>query len=645
MVTLFDSPSPALPDPRAVLRRVFGCDAYRGAQEEVVETLLAGGDAFVVWPTGGGKSLCYQLPAILRPGTGIVVSPLVALMQDQVAGLQQLGVAAAAAHSGLGPGELYAVERRLLEGRLDLLYVAPERLLTDRFLELLDRVKLALVAIDEAHCVSQWGHDFRPEYLGLGVLGRRFPGVPRLALTATADPPTRREIVEKLELGRSRLFLQSFDRPNLRYRVVDKREDPSRQLLGFVREQPPGACGIVYRISRAKVEQTAEWLAQQGIPALPYHAGLDSRDRRATLDRFRSGEGLVVVATVAFGLGIDRPDVRFVAHLDLPSSLEAYHQETGRAGRDGEPGEAWMAYGLGDVLALRRRIDAGDAPDARKQVERRKLDALLGYCETTECRRRVLLRYFGEEPPGPCGNCDTCLEPIATWDATIPAQKALSAVYRTGQRFGMMHVIDVLRGEPTEKVLRNGHDRLPTFGVGADLDQRAWRTLLRQLLVRGLLASDIDGMQVLRLGRDAWPVLKGEKRLLLREERKAAPKARDRASRRRAAVGDLWAEARGGPAAPAAAAAPSPAEERLFEALRALRRALADEQKVPAYVVFHDSTLRAIAARAPRSLHELAQLPGIGETKLARYGEAVLAAVRGELGEAGPAELAVAEPE
>ena len=616
--------SPTLADARATLRRVFGFDSFRGAQEAVVASLLAGDDAFVVWPTGGGKSLCFQLPALLRPGTGVVVSPLVALMQDQVAALRQLGVAAAAAHSGLAPGELSAVERRLAAGELDLLYVAPERLLTDRFLALLDETPLALLAIDEAHCVSQWGHDFRPEYLGLGVLGRRFPGVPRLALTATADPPTRREIVERLDLRRARLFLASFDRPNVRYRVVDKREDPARQLLTFLREEHPGDCGIVYRLSRAKVEATAAFLAEQGVAALPYHAGLSPAERAATLGRFRSGEGLVVVATVAFGLGIDRPDVRFVAHLDLPSSLEAYHQETGRAGRDGEPADAWMTYGLGDVLALRRRIDAGEAEETRKQVERRKLDSLLGYCETTECRRRSLLRYFGEEPPGPCGNCDTCLEPIATWDATVPAQKALSAVYRTGQRFGMMHVIDVLRGERTEKVLRHGHERLPTFGVGADLEPKAWRTLLRQLLVRGLLAVEVEGLQTLRLEPDAWPVLRGERSLLLREERKPSARARRRADRSAAT------------AAPGlfAAAPLDPAAERLFEALRALRRDLALAQGVPAYVVFHDATLRAVAARAPRTLAELGQVSGIGEAKLARYGEVVLAKVREIL--AGP---------
>jgi ATP-dependent DNA helicase RecQ len=616
--------SRTLADARATLKRVFGFDSFRGAQEAVVSSLLAGDDAFVVWPTGGGKSLCYQLPAMLRPGTGVVVSPLVALMQDQVAALRQLGVAAAAAHSGLAPGELSAVERRLAAGELDLLYVAPERLLTERFLALLDQTPLALLAIDEAHCVSQWGHDFRPEYLGLGVLGRRFPGVPRLALTATADPPTRREIVERLDLPRARLFLASFDRPNVRYRVVDKREDPARQLLTFLREEHPGDCGIVYRLSRAKVDATAAFLAENGVAALPYHAGLSPAERAATLGRFRSGEGLVVVATVAFGLGIDRPDVRFVAHLDLPSSLEAYHQETGRAGRDGEPADAWMTYGLGDVLALRRRIDAGEAEETRKQVERRKLDSLLGYCETTECRRRALLRYFGEEPPGPCGNCDTCLEPIATWDATVPAQKALSAVYRTGQRFGMMHVIDVLRGERTEKVLRHGHERLPTFGVGADLEPKAWRTLLRQLLVRGLLAAEVEGLQTLRLEPDAWPVLRGERSLLLREERKPSARSRRRADR--AAAG----------AAPGLFAATplDPAAERLFEALRALRRDLALAQGVPAYVVFHDATLRAIAARAPRTLPELAQVSGIGETKLARYGEAVLSKVREVL--AGP---------
>jgi ATP-dependent DNA helicase RecQ len=604
-------------DALATLRRVFGYDSFRGTQEEVVATLVAGRDAVVVWPTGGGKSLCYQLPALLRPGTAVVVSPLVALMEDQVAGLRQLGVAAAACHSNLPPGELLATERRLLAGELALVYVAPERLLTDRFLGLLERVPLALLAIDEAHCVSQWGHDFRPEYLGLGVLGSRFPGVPRLALTATADPPTRREIVERLELRGARVFLASFDRPNLRYRVVDRAADPARQLLALVRDEHPGQCGIVYRLSRAKVDATAKWLEEQGVPALPYHAGMDAASRRATLDRFRSGEPLVVVATVAFGMGVDRPDVRFVAHLDLPSSLEAYHQETGRAGRDGEPGDAWMAYGLGDVLAIRRRIDASEADDARKAVERRKLESLVGYCETVECRRQALLRYFGEQLPAPCGNCDTCLEPVATWDATVPAQKALSAVYRTGQRFGMQHVIDVLLGEATEKVLRHGHDRLPTFGVGVELDARGWRTLLRQLLVRGLLATDVERLQTLRLEPGAWPVLRGERPVHLRRER--APTGR-----------------RGRRAAPPASArelAALPADERRFEALRALRRDLASAQGVPAYVVFHDATLRAIAARGPATLGELAAVPGIGEAKLARYGEAVLARLRDAGGE------------
>ncbi|MCL4836598.1 MAG: DNA helicase RecQ [Thermoanaerobaculia bacterium] len=594
---------------RARLASVFGFPVFRAGQEEVVATLLAGGDAFVVWPTGGGKSLCYQLPALVRPGTGLVVSPLIALMQDQVAALTELGVAAAACHSNLPPGELAAVERRLRSGELDLLYVAPERLLTDRFLALLAELPLALIAIDEAHCVSQWGHDFRPEYLGLAVLAERFPGVPRLALTATADPPTRREIVARLGLGEARIFLASFDRPNLRYRVVDKQGDPRRQLLDFLGAEHAGHCGIVYRFSRAKVEQTAAWLSEHGVAALPYHAGMSAEERRATLDRFRSDEALVVVATVAFGMGIDRPDVRFVAHLDLPKSLEAYHQETGRAGRDGEPADAWMAYGLQDVVNLRRLIDAGEAEEGRKQIERRKLDALLAYCETTECRRRALLRYFGEELAAPCGNCDTCLEPVATWDATVPAQKALSAVYRTGERFGAMHLVDLLRGEATEKMRRHGHDRLPTFGVGGELDAKGWRAVFRQLVARGLLAVDADGLNVLRLTPRAWPVLRGEERLALREERRPEKK------RRRASA----------PAAGDEALFP---ETRRFEALRALRKELAEAAGVPPYLIFHDRTLQEIAARVPATLAELAGVPGVGAKKLERYGERVLRALR-----------------
>ncbi|MBP9823493.1 MAG: DNA helicase RecQ, partial [Thermoanaerobaculia bacterium] len=484
---------------RSVLLRLFGYPEFRGEQEAIVDTLLEGRNAVVLLPTGGGKSLCYQIPAILRPGTGIVVSPLIALMQDQVAALAELGIAAEFLNSSLDGRDQARVERRFLAGDLDLLYVAPERLLTERFLDLLGRVRLALFAIDEAHCVAQWGHDFRPEYLGLATLAARFPGVPRIALTATADAPTRREIVERLELRDARLFIASFDRPNLRYRVVDKDDGGRRQLLAFLADEHSGDAGIVYRISRAKVEATAALLAEKGVKAFAYHAGLDADVRRRVLARFQEEEGVVVVATVAFGMGIDKPDVRFVAHMDSPKSLEAYHQETGRAGRDGLPADAWMAYGLADVVQLRAMIERGEAPPERKSVERRKLDALLAYCETTACRRSVLLRYFGEEAPRSCGNCDTCLEPISTWDATIAAQKALSAVARTGQRFGAQHLVDILVGEKTEKVERFRHDQLPTFGVGTELDVRRWRGVFRQLVARGFLVTDAEGHNTLAL--------------------------------------------------------------------------------------------------------------------------------------------------
>ena len=507
---------------RSLLLRLFGYAGFRGEQEAIVDTLVAGRNAVVLLPTGGGKSLCYQIPAILRPGTGIVVSPLIALMQDQVAALAELGIAAEFLNSSLDGRDQARVERRFLAGELDLLYVAPERLLTERFLDLLGRVPLALFAIDEAHCVAQWGHDFRPEYLGLATLAGRFPGVPRIALTATADAPTRREIVERLELGDARLFVASFDRPNLRYRVVDKDDGGRRQLLAFLAEEHAGDAGIVYRISRAKVEATAALLVEKGFKALAYHAGLDADVRRRVLRRFQEEEGVVVVATVAFGMGIDKPDVRFVAHMDSPKSLEAYHQETGRAGRDGLPADAWMAYGLADVVQLRAMIERGEASPERKSVERRKLDALLAYCETTACRRSVLLRYFGEEldPAHPgggrCGNCDTCLEPIATWDATIAAQKALSAVIRTGQRFGAQHLVDILTGERTEKVERFRHDQLPTFGVGSELDPRRWRGVFRQLVARGFLVTDSEGHNTLALTERATPLYVAQKPVALR---------------------------------------------------------------------------------------------------------------------------------
>ena len=612
-------PTPDLDQARAVLERVFGYHGFRGQQEDVIAALLAGDDALVLMPTGGGKSMCYQLPSLLRPGLGLVVSPLIALMQDQVDALRQLGVRAAFLNSTLERAEADAVQRDALEGRLDLLYVAPERLLTERFLGLLDRVQLALIAIDEAHCVSQWGHDFRPEYLGLGVLAERYPGVPRIALTATADAATRREMLDKLRLERARTFVSSFDRPNLRYVVVDK-HDARAQLLRLLQREHPGEAGIVYCLSRKSVDQTAVWLQRQGVLALPYHAGLDAAARREHQQRFLREEGVVVVATIAFGMGIDKPDVRFVAHLDVPRSLEGYYQETGRAGRDGLPATAFMTYGLADVVAMRRMLAAGGASDAIKRLEQQKLDALLAYCETAGCRRAALLGYFGERYQGPCDNCDTCLTPVDTWDGTVAAQQALSAVVRTGQRFGAGHVIDVLRGTSTPRVLSLGHDRLPTFAVGEALSERTWRSVMRQLVAAGTLAPDAQGYGVLRLGPGSAAVLKGEREVRLRRDpERPAPAKRGAAARARArATADL----------------DGPALAR-FEALRELRSQLARQQGVPAYVIFHDATLRAMAEHDPRTRAALAGISGVGAAKLERYGAAVLAVLQGEGGDEG----------
>ena len=588
------------------LRHVFGFDQFRGEQAEVVDCLIDGGDALVLMPTGGGKSLCYQLPALLRPGTGIVVSPLIALMQDQVEALRQLGIAAACLNSSLAPGEADAVERQFVAGELDLLYVAPERLLTPRFLSLLDRVPLALFAIDEAHCVSQWGHDFRPEYRELTALHERWPGVPRIALTATADAPTRREIVERLRLEDARQFVGSFDRPNIRYRVAAK-DDGRRQLLAFL-ESRRGASGIVYCLSRRKVEATAVFLAESGFDALPYHAGLDTRIRSANQRRFLQEDGVVIVATIAFGMGIDKPDVRFVAHLDLPKSIEGYYQETGRAGRDGDPADAWLAYGLGDAVLLRRMIEEGEAGEERKRLERRKLDALLGYCESTTCRRQQLLAYFGEPHPGQCGNCDNCLQPPSTWDGTVAAQKALSCVYRTGQRFGAAHLVDVLRGADTAKVRQFGHDALSTYAIGGDLDAGQWRSVFRQLVAGGLLDVDIEGHGALRLTAASEEVLKGRRTLSMRLEPPARERKRARAARKaEAAPADLPVDAMA-----------------RFDQLREWRATMAREQNVPAYVIFHDATLRAIALADPDGLDALRLINGVGDRKLERYGEAVL---------------------
>jgi ATP-dependent DNA helicase RecQ len=595
--------------PLECLSQVFGYPAFRGAQAEIVERVTTGGDAIVLMPTGGGKSVCYQIPAILRPGVGVVVSPLIALMADQVAALRLLGVEAAVLNSSLTAEESRAVWGRLVRDELDLIYVAPERLLTEGFLELLDQLHeqdgIALFAIDEAHCVSQWGHDFRPEYLQLSVLGHRYQGVPRLALTATADQLTRAEIRERLALPDAREFVASFDRPNIRYAVVEK--DKEREQLKMFLEGHRGEAGIVYCLSRKKVDQTAAWLVAQGIDAVPYHAGLDTPTRTRNQERFLRDDGVVVVATIAFGMGIDKPDVRFVAHVDLPKSLEGYYQETGRAGRDGEPAEAWMTYGLQDLMLVRGFIDRSEAPANVRLIESRKLDAMLGYCETAQCRRRLLLAYFGEVRNEPCGNCDVCQDPPETWNGTIAAQKALSAVVRTGGRFGAMHLVDVLLGRHTAKVAQHRHDELPTFGVGSDLDEQAWRDIIRQLAALSLLRPHPDGHGGLQPTESAREVLRGDRQLELRRLR---PRSKRAAVKTRQPAIELPAGA-----------------EPLFDALRALRRRLADEQQVPPYVVFHDATLRTIAATRPADMAALLAIPGIGAAKAERYGEDVLQAV------------------
>ena len=601
---------------REVLRRVYGYGAFRGQQEAVVTHVARGGDAFVLMPTGAGKSICYQIPALLRRGMGVVVSPLIALMHDQVTALRQVGVRAAYLNSTLTLQEVREVEDAARRGALDLLYVAPERLATPRCLEFLDGVRaqagLSLLAIDEAHCVSQWGHDFRPEYLTLHTLAARFPGVPRLALTATADETTQRDILARLALPEARVFIAGFDRPNLYYAVVPK-HSAQRQLLSFLREQPAGASGIVYCLSRRRTEETAAWLAREGFTALPYHAGLDADVRRRNQERFLREDGVVMAATIAFGMGIDKPDVRFVAHLDLPSSLEAYYQETGRAGRDGLPANLLMTYGLSDVVMRRELLGQSQADPAHRRVEQRKLDALLGYCETTHCRRQVLLSYFGEARPRDfrCGFCDNCLHPPKSWDGTVAAQKALSAVFRTGQQFGAAYLIDVLLGNATERVQRNGHDALKTFGVGKDLDQAHWHSVFRQLIAAGLLAVDVGGHGSIKLSERSGPVLRGEEQVLLREDM-LAPKRR----RGEKAPGGRE-RGRGG----ADLAAPDAA---LFEALRQKRLELAKAQDVAAYVIFPDATLRDMVARRPRTLHAMAQVSGVGKTKLERYGRVFL---------------------
>jgi len=592
------------------LQHVFGYDSFRGDQGDIVEHVTQGGDALVLMPTGGGKSLCYQIPALLRPGTGIVVSPLIALMQNQVDALLELGVKAAFLNSTQDWQVARAVEQDFLDGKLDLLYVAPERLLTERCLNLLSRGRIALFAIDEAHCVSQWGHDFRPEYLGLSMLHERWPDVPRIALTATATAETRVEIVHRLALDDARQFVSSFDRPNIRYRIVEKNE-VRKQLLALIRDEHAGEAGVVYCLSRARVEDTAEFLAANGINALHYHAGLTPAMRAEHQARFLREEGVVMVATIAFGMGIDKPDVRFVAHIDLPKSVEGYYQETGRAGRDGLPASAWLAYGLQDVVQQRRMIDESPGDELYKRRMSQQLDAMLGLCETVTCRRVRLLAYFGQTIT-PCGNCDVCLDPPEAWDGTVAAQKVLSAVYRLwrerNQRFGAGHIIDVLRGKKTERVMQSSHDQLSVFGVGADLSDKAWRGVLRQLLAQGLLTLDHDGFNTLALTDDSRSVLKGERQLMFRRESESAAKStRSSGTRSKAAQ----------------VALPDHAQP-VFEALRQWRADVARSHGVPAYVIFHDATLREIALQAPDTLDDLGEISGVGARKLEAYGEDIL---------------------
>ncbi|HMW79564.1 MAG TPA: DNA helicase RecQ [Accumulibacter sp.] len=606
-----------------ILARVFGYPSFRGQQAAIVEQIIGGGDALVLMPTGGGKSLCYQIPALVRAGVGVVVSPLIALMQDQVDALRQLGVNAAFLNSSQDYRSVVDTERRLLRGELDLIYVAPERLLGERFLGLLEQLvarrQVALFAIDEAHCVSQWGHDFRPEYIQLALLHERFPEVPRIALTATADQLTREEIRTRLGLHEARVFVDSFDRPNIRYTVVE-RDNPRQQLRDFL-QQHAGEAGIVYCLSRRKVDETAAWLNAQGVSALPYHAGMAADDRQRHQQRFLREEGIVMVATIAFGMGIDKPDVRFVAHLDLPRSIEAYYQETGRAGRDGGASEAWMTYGLNDVVIHRQMIEDSAAASEQKRIERQKLDSMLAYCESAECRRIVLLNYFGETAAA-CGNCDVCLEPPIVWDGTIAAQKALSAALRTGQRFGAGHLVDILRGKLTDKVQQFDHNRLPTFGVGTELDEMAWRSVFRQLLVRGVIEADATAYGALKLTDSARPILKGEIALELRR-RLAPAKPRQKKTRTTSLAGQ---PAKSSPLLAGQADRTSPLATRL----RQWRADCAREQGVPAYVILHDSTLYELAGRRPASLAELLDVPGIGQAKAQRYGDQLLALLAAE---------------
>ncbi len=610
MIPVHESERKKMEQALEILRNTFGYRDFRGDQQDIINHVLAGNDALVLMPTGGGKSLCYQVPALLRPGTGIIISPLIALMQDQVSALLQLGIRAAYLNSTLPPQTVRETEQGLLNNDVDLLYIAPERLLQERTLALLERTKLALFAIDEAHCVSQWGHDFRKDYLALDQLHQRFPSVPRIALTATADERTRFEIRERLGLERAKVYISGFNRPNIRYRITTRLEE-RKQLLDFLETEHRGDAGIVYCLSRKKTEAVADWLNAQGRTALPYHAGLESGVRHRRQQRFLREEGVIIVATIAFGMGIDKPDVRFVAHLDLPKSIEAYYQETGRAGRDGTAANAWMVYGLEDVVKLRQMQEQSDADETHKRVERHKLDSMLGLCEITSCRRHALLQYFGEESPARCGNCDTCLHPVATWDGTTAARKALSCVYRTGQRFGARHLIDVLLGKENDKVRKFGHQRLSTFGIGEELGMEQWRSVFRQLIARGFLTVDLKGFGSLLLTDRSRPLLQGEAEVFLRkDDRIKKPTRKQRKT-------------------PLQVSDPE-----LLEKLKACRKQLAVKQGLPPYVIFHDTTLVEMTQRLPSGPDELLQVSGVGAHKLEQYGEDFLAVIRAHRDEA-----------
>ncbi|MDG1836243.1 MAG: DNA helicase RecQ [Pseudomonadales bacterium] len=591
-------------DPQQILQHVFGFPDFRAPQDEIISTLVDGGDVLVLMPTGGGKSLCYQIPAIAREGVGIVISPLIALMQNQVDALKQLGVSATFLNSTLAFEAVQRIEQSLRQGEVDLLYLAPERLVQPATLALLRELDISLFAIDEAHCVSQWGHDFRADYLHLNILATEFPSVPRIALTATADIRTRTEIVSRLSLDEARQFIVGFDRPNIRYRIALK-TNPRQQLLQFLKNEHRNDAGIIYCLSRRKTEETATWLSQQGFEALPYHAGLDSETRAKNQARFLNEESIIIVATIAFGMGIDKPDVRFVAHLDLPKTVESYYQETGRAGRDGEAANAWLVYGLQDVIKLRQMMENSEGSDEHKRAEQHRLNAMLGLCEITSCRRHALLRYFDEDSPERCGNCDTCIDPVDTWDGTEAAQKALSAVFRTDQRFGVNHLIDVLQGSNTEKIRQFEHDKLSTFGIGQTLDINQWRSVFRQLVARGFISVDLERFGALRLEQKCRPLLKGEQQIELRRDSGKKAVARQTKT-----------------------PLPEDINVGLWEALRECRRLFAEAQGVPPYVIFHDKTLREMAEQMPQNTSEFGLLTGVGERKLEKYSEAFLAVIQ-----------------